>query len=563
MKKKEPIDIRTLRYVLYARKSSVDESSQYRSIPDQIKECKKFATKIEIKIVAVKTEKQSAKIAGKRPVFRSILDDMGKKYDGILCWHPDRLSRNMLEGGQIIDMVDNDNIKDLQFVSHPFTNDANGKMLLGMLFVFSKQYSDSLSERVQRGVDGNWEDGKSAGTPKWGYVRNDDGLYEPDKNYEYVQEAWRRRLEGQSCAIINDYLREKNVHRITKTTKRKVKMYQSQSTIEGVFKDTFYFGKLQQAGESVFLPDIYSFQPMITEEEYNQVQSLGYLSTRKLDPKRERIFKPFVGMVYCGVCRSKKPMSAGRHLPRHKKYHVLGYTCKNKACARHPKMVRAKDILDSMYEILEKIKITDDVYNEYEKRISLYTEKKISKIRTELNSLNGAISHMRSEMEELSMGLVKIDKKSPAFAITEKKISELAIDCSDMEEKKESLKAKIKNPAKIKLTRSELLNLLKNLPDKMRAANVYQKDALCRKMMLNLVVDDKKGLSVIWKEPFETLFELSNPELVGVTGFEPATSRPPAARATAAPHPDYLIISPRWSSPSGVEMLISRPVSGR
>lgn len=178
-----------------------------------------------------------------------------------------------------------------------------------------------------------------------------------------------------------------------------------------------------------------------------------------------------------------------------------------------------------MYEILEKIKITDGVYNEYEKRISLYTEKKISKIRTEVNSLNGAISHMRSEMEELSMGLVKIDKKSPAFAITEKKISELAIDCSDMEEKKESLKAKIKNPAKIKLTRSELLNLLKNLPDKMRAANVYQKDALCRKMMLNLVVDDKKGLSVIWKEPFETLFELSNPELVGVAGIEPATNR--------------------------------------
>ena len=84
---------------------------------------------------------------------------------------------------------------------------------------------------------------------------------------------------------------------------------------------------------------------------------------------------------------------------------------------------------------------------------------------------------------------------------------------------------KIKNPAKIKLTRQELLNLLKNLPDKMRATSTYQKDTLCRKMMLNLVVDNKNALTIIWREPFATLFELSNPELVGAVGIEPTTNR--------------------------------------
>ena len=43
----------------------------------------------------------------------------------------------MKEGGEIIDMIDYGSIKDLQFVTHTFSNDANGKMLLGMAFVMS------------------------------------------------------------------------------------------------------------------------------------------------------------------------------------------------------------------------------------------------------------------------------------------------------------------------------------------------------------------------------------------------------------------------------------------
>ena len=49
-------------------------------------------------------------------------------------------------------MVDNETIKDFKFVTHVYSPDANGKMLLGMAFVLSKQYSDKLSQDVTRGV---------------------------------------------------------------------------------------------------------------------------------------------------------------------------------------------------------------------------------------------------------------------------------------------------------------------------------------------------------------------------------------------------------------------------
>ena len=65
-----------------------------------------------------------------------------------------------------MDMVDNDTIKDLKFSTLEFTNDSSGKLLLNIMFAMSKQYSEHLSESVQRGVDSNFAQGKSSGVPK-------------------------------------------------------------------------------------------------------------------------------------------------------------------------------------------------------------------------------------------------------------------------------------------------------------------------------------------------------------------------------------------------------------
>lgn len=164
---KEPIDPTKLRYVLYARKSSEETGNQFRSIGDQISDCKQYAAKNHLKIKAIVEEKKSAKVPNRRPLFRQMLEDIrAGKYDGILFWHPDRLARNMLEAGEIIDLIDNEIIKDLQSPTFHFDNDSSGKMMLGMLFVFAKQYSEHLSESVLRGNANNLKEGKSAGTPK-------------------------------------------------------------------------------------------------------------------------------------------------------------------------------------------------------------------------------------------------------------------------------------------------------------------------------------------------------------------------------------------------------------
>src|SRR5258708_5818985 len=116
------LDITKLRYVLYTRKSTDDPQRQVRSIPDQIVECMRLAKSKGLNVVGKPIqEKKSAKKPNQRPLFRQMLRDIKDgKYDAILSWTPDRLSRNMVEAGKVIDMVDENIIKDLKFVNHPF-----------------------------------------------------------------------------------------------------------------------------------------------------------------------------------------------------------------------------------------------------------------------------------------------------------------------------------------------------------------------------------------------------------------------------------------------------------
>jgi DNA invertase Pin-like site-specific DNA recombinase len=70
---------------------------------------------------------------------------------GILAWHPDRLARNMLDGGRIIHMVDTGLITQIKFCMIDFQPTSQGKFTLAMMFGMSKYYVDNLSENIRRG----------------------------------------------------------------------------------------------------------------------------------------------------------------------------------------------------------------------------------------------------------------------------------------------------------------------------------------------------------------------------------------------------------------------------
>jgi DNA invertase Pin-like site-specific DNA recombinase len=71
--------------------------------------------------------------------------------DGIIAWHPDRLARNAVDGGQVIHFLDMGKLNDLRFPTVSFENGPQGKFMLMIMFGHSKYEVDTLSEHVKRG----------------------------------------------------------------------------------------------------------------------------------------------------------------------------------------------------------------------------------------------------------------------------------------------------------------------------------------------------------------------------------------------------------------------------
>ena len=77
-----------MRYVIYARKSTVDEDMQVLSIEAQLTELREFTAKEKLEIVASIQESKTAKEHG-RTKFAEMLELIEKgKAEGILSWNP-------------------------------------------------------------------------------------------------------------------------------------------------------------------------------------------------------------------------------------------------------------------------------------------------------------------------------------------------------------------------------------------------------------------------------------------------------------------------------------------
>jgi DNA invertase Pin-like site-specific DNA recombinase len=66
-----------------------------------------LAERDHLEVVEIKKESHSAKEAGQRPVFNEIVDEIKSgKFNGILTWAADRISRNAGDLGRVVDLMD-------------------------------------------------------------------------------------------------------------------------------------------------------------------------------------------------------------------------------------------------------------------------------------------------------------------------------------------------------------------------------------------------------------------------------------------------------------------------
>ncbi|MDB5260542.1 MAG: Recombinase [Candidatus Nomurabacteria bacterium] len=499
------------KYVIYVRKSTDETGKQIRSIEDQITECRDFARKNELKFADIIEEAESAKEPGIRPKFtKMLLDISASKYDGVIAWHPDRLARNMKEAGEVIDLVDKDIIKDLKFVSFTFSNDASGKLLLGIMFALSKEYSDKLSVNVKRGNRLSLAEGKYVNISKHGYIKDKNGYLRPDgNNYVLLKQGFQMRLEGKTLDQISEYLiSNKYFHSNTESSERFFTM--NKQRVQYILRDPVYTGVLQYGENVVNLMEYYDFIPMVTTEEFMQINRLSgnkdLLKLARNYRKGEDIIASLLRDAV--ICECGESLQAGITAKKTKKGTIryFYYRCDNRDCPRYGKSIRAKVILDYIYHLLEKKPFSSKrSYEHYTKEIKKVHSDRINQAKEKLLTLRTEKVRAEEKIEK-TKNLLLSDEAENIKKFYRGDLEKAERDINLIEEDEKKTRIIYENDKVSILTFEKFIELMENMPKTLASIkNMEELDFFLKKIFLNFYIKDKKVYKSTFNTPFDTL----------------------------------------------------------
>jgi DNA invertase Pin-like site-specific DNA recombinase len=331
------------KYFLYVRKSTDDLSRQVRSIDDQIAELTDLARREQFQVVEILTERQTAKRPG-RPVFNAMLDRIEQEEaSGILAWHPDRLSRNSLDSGRIIYMVDTGVLNDLRFCTQTFEPTAQGKFNLGIMFNQSKYYVDNLSENIRRGQRQKLRSGIWPMVAPVGYLndRATRTIYLDPQRAPLVRKAFELYATGD-CTIdqVTDAM-----DRLGLINRHGDPL--SRAQVHRLLRNPIYMGVIEYKGER--FPG--KHEPIVTPALFQAVQEV---IGRKSKPKSGKL-KPYLyrGMIRCGEC--------GRLVTAEtQKGHVYLRCTKWKVACSQP-YVREESVAEQVASSLKRLSLPPEV----------------------------------------------------------------------------------------------------------------------------------------------------------------------------------------------------------
>jgi DNA invertase Pin-like site-specific DNA recombinase len=291
-----------IKYFVYCRKSSEQKEKQALSIESQREIAQEILINLETaEVVEVLEESKSAFTPG-RPVFNNMIKRIKNgEAQGIIAWHPDRLSRNEMDAATITYMIRTGEIKDLKFGSYNFDNSPEGIWMLQMALSQSQYDSAKKGRDVKRGLEKKIKMGWLPGVPPPGYMTDkfkDKGKKEIIKDplrFPLIEKAWDLMLTGNFSPP--EILRKLNNECGYRTTQRRKigNKPLSRSTIYQIFTNPFYYGWFEyqnQLWEG-------AHEAMITEEEFDRTQ---VLLGRKGRSKSKKYNFLYTGTIRCGGC---------------------------------------------------------------------------------------------------------------------------------------------------------------------------------------------------------------------------------------------------------------------
>jgi len=291
-----------LKYCLYARKSTESDERQALSIDSQVKEMLQIAERENLEIVDIRRESKSAKDSGNRPIFKELIKDITEeKFNSIITWAPDRLSRNAGDLGSLVDLMDEKKLMSIRTFGQTFSNSPNEKFLLMILCSQAKLENDNRGINVKRGLRARCEMGLWPTCPPTGYFKEKrvdhkgQCLVDPDRGHVIRQMFEKVAYEKWSGRKIYNWLRFDLNFRTALGKK-----HLSLGNIYRLLENTFYYGPFEYPrGSGNWYQG--KHEPIITKEVFDLVQD--QMKNAQL-VRRENIEFAFTKVMTCGLCGS-------------------------------------------------------------------------------------------------------------------------------------------------------------------------------------------------------------------------------------------------------------------
>ena len=345
-----------VKYCLYARKSTESEERQVLSIDSQIKEMLQLADREGLEVVTMKRESHSAKETGQRPVFNEIVEELrAGKFNGILTWAPDRISRNAGDLGKIVDLMDAGKLHEIRTFSQSFRNNPNEKFLLMILGSQAKLENDNRGINVRRGLRTRCEMGYRPGTAPTGYLsqklmdKKCQVIVDPDRGHVIKKMFDKVAHEKWSGRKVYHWLKfDLNFH----TTGNKPLAL---GNVYRTLSNPFYYGVFEYPTKS---GNWYEgkHEPLVSKELFTKVQE----QLKRDGIQRTSHEFAFTKLMVCGACGSGisaeekyKPLKDGTT----KRYIYYGCGRSRDHSCKGNKYVREEELVEKIAELIDQIDV--------------------------------------------------------------------------------------------------------------------------------------------------------------------------------------------------------------
>lgn len=306
-----------------------------------------------LEVVAMKRESHSAKETGQRPIFNEIVEEIrGGKYDGILTWAPDRISRNAGDLGKIVDLMDAGKLLEIRTFGQRFTNNPNEKFLLMILGSQAKLENDNRGINVKRGLRSRVEMGLWPGMAPVGYLNQKlidkkcEIIVDPERGAIIRKVFERMAYEKWSGRKIYHWLR------FDLNFKTVGNHHLTLSGIYRLLQNTIYYGPFEYPKSS---GNWYQgkHEPIVTKEVFDLVQE---------QLKRDNIQRgshefAFTKLMTCGLCGSSiSAQEKYKQLKDGTTAKYIYYGCgrsKDRSCKNT--YLREEELVEQLTKLLDRI----------------------------------------------------------------------------------------------------------------------------------------------------------------------------------------------------------------